>query len=47
MSVQGSSRQSKEEIQADKNRLLQICLSILGIFWYLGVLEIGLEMLNL
>jgi hypothetical protein len=35
MSVQGSSRQSKAEIQADKNRLLQICLGILEIFWYL------------
>jgi hypothetical protein len=33
--VQGSSRQSKAEIQANKNRLLQICLSILEIFWYL------------
>jgi hypothetical protein len=28
MSVQGSSRQSKAKIQADKNRLSQICLSI-------------------
>jgi hypothetical protein len=35
MSVQGSSRQSKAEIQADKNRLSQICLSILEMFWYL------------
>jgi hypothetical protein len=35
ISVQGSSWQSKAEIQADKNRLLQTCLSILEIFWYL------------
>jgi hypothetical protein len=35
MSVQGSSRQSKVEIQADKNRLSQTCLSVLEIFWYL------------
>ena len=35
MSVQGSSRQSKAEIQADKNRLSQTCLSVLEIFWYL------------
>jgi hypothetical protein len=35
MSVQGSSRQCNAEIQADKNRLSQICLSILEIFWYL------------
>jgi hypothetical protein len=35
MSVQGSSQQSKAEIQADKNRLSQTCLSILEIFWYL------------
>ena len=35
MSVQGSSRQSKAEIQADKNCLLQTCLSVLEIFWYL------------
>jgi hypothetical protein len=35
MSVQGSSLQSKAEVQADKNWLLQTCLSILEIFWYL------------
>jgi hypothetical protein len=35
MSVQGSSPQCKAVIQADKNRLLQTCLSILEIFWYL------------
>ena len=35
MSVQGSSRQSKAEVQAENNWLLQTCLSILEIFWYL------------
>jgi hypothetical protein len=35
MSVQGSSWQSKAEIQADKNWLSQTCLSVLEIFWYL------------
>ena len=35
MSVQGSSRQSKAEVQAEKNWLSQTCLSILEIFWYL------------
>jgi hypothetical protein len=35
MSVQGSLRQSKAEIQADKNCLSQTCLSVLEIFWYL------------
>ena len=47
MSVQGSSRQSKAVIQANKNRLSQTCLSILEIFGILGILEIRLEMLNL
>jgi hypothetical protein len=41
MSIQGSSRQSKAEIQADKNRLLQICLSILEILGIFGILEIA------
>jgi hypothetical protein len=48
MSVQGSLQQSKAEIWANKNRLLQTFLAIkesfCGIF---GILEIHLEMLNL
>jgi hypothetical protein len=47
MSVQGSSRQSKAEVQAEKNWLSQTCLSILEIFGIFGILEISLEMLNL
>jgi hypothetical protein len=47
MSVQGSWRQSKAEIQANENWLLQTCLSILEIFGIFGILEIRLEMLNL
>jgi hypothetical protein len=35
MSVQASLRQSKAEVQAEKNWLWQTCLSILEIFWYL------------
>jgi hypothetical protein len=35
MSVQASLRQSKAEVQANKNWLLQTCLSIQEIFWYL------------
>jgi hypothetical protein len=35
ISVQGSLRQSKAEVQAEKNWLSQTCLSILEIFWYL------------
>ena len=35
MSVQGSSRQSKAGVQAEKNCLSQTCLSVLEIFWYL------------
>jgi hypothetical protein len=48
MSIQGSLRQSKAEIQADKNRLSQTCLSILEMFWYLRYPgDWPIEMLNL
>jgi hypothetical protein len=45
--VQGSSRQSKAEVQAEKNWLSLTCHSILEIFGIFGILEIHLEILNL